>query len=86
MARIYHLSAVVGLAPVRQCPIEWDGYDVCFEMVVRARSASHARNIASKNCGSEGPAVWQNPDKTNCVALSSNGKSGVIVRDVLNGM
>jgi len=59
-------------------PIGWDDMEY---IVVRATDEAQAREIATKNCVSEG-GVWGNENTSVCEELMQEGEAGMIVRDV----
>ena len=56
-------------------------YDEAREMVVRARSSSVARKIASEYRGDEGEDAWLNPEDSSCRELKADGPEEKIVCD-----
>lgn len=67
-------------------------YNEACGFVIRARTESEARSIATQNGGAElgrqppiyendGPDVWTNPEKSHCVELTADGEAGVVMRD-----
>jgi hypothetical protein len=54
-------------------------------IVVRASSELHARQLASTNCGEEGPAFWLDSVASTCEAIDPNGPPQVICTDYLEG-
>ena len=60
-------------------------YDEALGLVIRAQSVDQARDLASKNCGDEGPAVWLDANLTTCRKLLESGKSKVILRAMRAG-
>lgn len=49
-------------------------------LVVRAACETCARSVAAGECGSEGPAVWRDPERSTCKRVNEDGKSGVVLR------
>jgi hypothetical protein len=62
-------------------------YDTMQGIVVLATWSGHARKIAAKHCGDEGPDVWLNTDFTSswCVGHWSKMKEGVVLREFKAG-
>lgn len=54
------------------------GYDEYDSMIVRAEDETHARVIASNNCGDEG-GVWTSRKKVTCEVLTPKGESGLVL-------
>mgnify|MGYP001561315923 FL=1 len=57
------------------------GYDEAHGMVVRARSASRARAIASENAGDEGATTWKDAERSSCSYLIPEGREGLVLLD-----
>jgi len=49
-------------------------------LVVRAACETCARSVAAGEAGSEGPAVWRDPERSTCKRVNEDGKSGVVLR------
>jgi hypothetical protein len=52
------------------------------QFVLRATTIGKARNLASENCGLEGPSVWLDEEKSSCVHIKSTGTAHFLVRSV----
>ena len=64
------------------------GYDQAIGFVVCADNAVFARQIASEQCGDEGPAPWLDTDKSSCCTIGTNDNiigEGVILRSFRHG-
>jgi hypothetical protein len=68
-------------------------YDKAFGFVIRAENEQEARKIANENGGDEvgevsnnvyrtGGDPWLNPNFSECITLSCDGKKGVIIKDL----
>ena len=66
------------LEPIREHD-PW--YDKVVSLVVRATNKEHARTLASKACGDEGPAFWLSPALSRCEPIDANGEPAVLCRD-----
>lgn len=53
--------------------------------VIRAESEEHARAMAARKCGDEGPEVWLSDAESYCRKLSHAGQACVILRDYDEG-
>ncbi len=60
-------------------------WDCSFGFVVRAKSVSAARQIASIAAGIEGSAFWLDATKSACTTLTAKGRPELILRDFLSG-
>lgn len=49
-------------------------------MVVRAACPTCARSVAVKHAGTEGTAVWRDPERSTCQQIRETGQSGLILR------
>lgn len=49
-------------------------------LVVRAACETCARSVAAGEAGTEGPAVWRDPERSTCKRVNEDGKSGVVLR------
>ncbi len=56
-------------------------YDRVHSFVIRAENEMHAREIASRNRGDEGPVAWLNPEFSTCNEILPTGKASVIASD-----
>ena len=56
-------------------------YDKTFGFVVRAETEEQARILASHKCGDEGKEAWLKEEHSNCIELSEEGESEVIIED-----
>jgi len=61
------------------------GHDCMRELVVRAQGKEEARKMAVAQGQDEGPEEWTDPLRSTCVELTSEGESGPICIDVLEG-
>jgi hypothetical protein len=52
-------------------------------IAIRASSELHARQLASSNCGEEGPAIWLDSITSTCEAIDPNGPPQVICTDYI---
>ena len=60
-------------------------YDKVHKIIVRAKTCSEARRIASECSLSEGISVWLNPKLTVCTALTDEGEVGLIIKEQVDG-
>lgn len=58
--------------------LDWQGQTNA--LVVRAACEPCARSVAAGECGTEGPAVWRDPERSTCKRVNEDGKSGVVLR------
>ena len=56
-------------------------YDKSFAHIVRAKTETNARLLASKEAGDEGADVWLHVKKTSCEILKKNGDEEAIICD-----
>ncbi len=56
-------------------------YDVADNFVIRAETEQEARNLATGECGDEGPDVWRNPELVSCTKLIAEGAEKIIMID-----
>lgn len=57
-----------------------DGMWTDTAMVVRAACETCARSVAVAEAGSEGTAVWRDPERSTCKLVKLEGISGVVLR------
>ncbi|MEI6296065.1 MAG: hypothetical protein WCO84_00260 [bacterium] len=64
--------------------VEWDSVS---GVIVSARNAKQAREIAAKNARDEGPDTWKNPCKSSCksIGISHRSNQKLILQDILEG-
>lgn len=55
----------------------WD-WDEAYRFVICAYNMTHARKIASRCCGDEGPDVWLDKTESSCCRLLTNGMPRVV--------
>lgn len=55
-------------------------YDEFVSRLIRAKSATRAREIANQNVGDEG-TIWQNPEAVECQIVFNTGEEGVIIEN-----
>ena len=60
-------------------------WDEMAGFVIVASSEDEAREIASGNCGDEGPMTWKNEAETECRTVKSFSKKGVLIEDFKAG-
>jgi len=60
---------------------ERPSYDKAYGFVVRAATAEIAREIASRDAGDEGAAVWLDRSHSACVELTQQGSPQIVLRD-----
>jgi len=68
---------------LKQRKFDPNGMGEVVEIVVRAASELHARVVASKSHGLEGPWCWLNESITSCEAIEPNGPPAVFCIDSL---
>lgn len=56
-------------------------YDCSDGFVIRAVSEAHARVLASRTNGGEGPETWTDPLRSTCEVLRADGEPGVVLSD-----
>jgi len=64
---------------------ETDNHDVATGFVVIAKSHAEARQLASVQCGCEGPLFWFDPTKSTVKQLYHFGTSKIILRSFKSG-
>ena len=70
------------LAPLNEDDGPWNPwYEKCFGMIVRARNAEYARELASREALEEGTDVWLDASLTRCEILRTDGDEKVIITD-----
>ena len=56
-------------------------YDKAFGFVVRAKTETSARKLASEMSGDESSSAWHDAALSSCVELTNDGPAEVIIRD-----
>lgn len=56
-------------------------WDCTWGLIVRAKTAAKARQLAAKSCGDEGEEFWLNVRLSNCNELKPEGGEGIILVD-----
>lgn len=77
------------LRPIKDLPDNnnpWIGmWDMSHGFVVRAESEVAARRFAADDSADEGMEAWLNSGLSECVELTTDGESGVIMEDFCRG-
>ena len=66
---------------IQGCPI----YDTNREVVVRAKNASHARQLAADKAGDEGREAWLSPKRSTCRQIKVEGPAEVVIIQTVDG-
>lgn len=80
------IDAATATTKRREMEVKRWSWDCAYGFVVRAESEREARELASKECGDEGPDSWTDSCFSSCEVISaSDGDAEVLMTDFLAG-